>query len=139
MEVTIGAKSTTPDNPGGGSCTDADPRTWYHDGVHYCIENGLMRGYGNALFGPNDPITREQFAVMLYRHERRSGGFTGTWMFRLDFTNADDVSDWAYEAMCWCSMNGIVEGTGHSVLEPKGNAARAEAAAMLIRYFELDK
>lgn len=179
--------------PYGPSPTPA-PTAWYHDGVHYCIENGLMEGYGNNLFGPdnllsramlaqilynragvtdsgpftdvaarmwytdavawaaaagvaggygnslfgsNDSITREQLAVMLYRYaQQNGGGFTGNWLFRPDFTDAADVFDWAYEAMCWCSMNGIVTGKGDGILDPKGETTCAEAAAMLQRFFE---
>ena len=77
---------------------------------------------------------------MLYRYEQRSGGgFTGDWMFNLDFVDAVDVSDWAYEAMCWCNMNGIVQGKGDGILDPRGKATRAEAAALLMRFLRLDK
>ncbi|MCH5351941.1 MAG: S-layer homology domain-containing protein, partial [Acutalibacter sp.] len=180
--------------------TDASTTAWYHDGVHYCIEKGLMKGYGNNIwgpsnslsramltqilynregkpavsgnipftdvkgntwytkaviwaeakdvaegygngrFGPNDPITREQLAAMLYRYEQsQGGGFQGNWMFQMDFNDVADISGWAYEAICWCNMKGIVVGRGDGALDPRGNATRAEAAAMIMRYFELNK
>lgn len=58
-------------------------------------------------------------------------------MIRMDYADLAEVSDWAYEAMCWMSMNGIVNGKPGKVLDPKGTATRAEAAAMLQRYCEV--
>ena len=118
---------------------DVPPNAWYTEAVRWAASEGVVNGYGNGKFGPNDPIIREQLAVMLYRYEQRSGGFTGNWMFRLDFTDAADISDWAYEAACWCNMNGIINGKGNGILDPKGQATRAEAAAMLMRFLELNK
>ncbi len=94
--------------------------------------------YGDGRFGTNDPITREQLATILYRYEQyKGGGFTGAWMIRMDYVDLADVSDWAYEAMCWMNMNGIVNGKPGKVLDPKGSATRAEAATMLYRYCEV--
>ena len=114
---------------------DVPAGKWYTEAVRWATSEGIVEGYGNGKFGPSDPITREQLFTMLYHYEQRNGGgFTGAWMFRLDFADVADVSDWAYEAICWCSMNGIVEGKGNGVLDPKGKATRAEAAAMLMRF-----
>ena len=57
----------------------------------------------------------------------------------MDYVDLADVSDWAYEAMCWMNMNGIVEGRPGKILDPKGTASRVEAAAMIQRYCELTK
>ena len=78
---------------------DIPAEAWYTEAVRWATGEGIVSSYGNGKFAPNDPITREQLAVMLYRYEQRNGGgFTGAWMFRLDFTDAANVSDWAYEA-----------------------------------------
>ncbi len=58
-------------------------------------------------------------------------------MIRMDYVDLADVSDWAYEAMCWMNMNRIVNGKPSKVLDPKGSATRAEAATMLYRYCEI--
>ena len=114
---------------------DVPAEEWYTEAVRWAASEGIVNGYGDGLYGPDDPITREQLAAILYRYEQsKDGGFTGNWMFRLDFTDAADISDWAYEAMCWCSMNDIVEGKGDGILDPKGKATRAEVAAMLMRF-----
>ena len=96
-----------------------------------------MTGYGDGRFGPNDPITREQMATILYRYAQTKGqGFQGLLSFRLDFPDAGDVSDWATEAMSWMVMNGVINGKDGK-LAPGGSASRAEAAAMLMRFASL--
>lgn len=87
-----------------------------------------------AAFAPDAPITREQFAAILYRYAQSEGhSFTGAWAFRLDFDDA--VSEYAYEAMCWLTMHGLIEGDGAN-LHPQDSAIRAEAAAMLMRFIQ---
>ena len=77
------------------------------------------------------------WACMLYRFaQSQDKGFTGQWMFPLDYTDADSVSGWAYEAMCWCTANGILNGKDGNRLDPTGQASRAEAATMLLRFAE---
>lgn len=123
---------------GSSPFTDVAAGAWYADAVTWAAANEIVEGCGDGTFRPAVPVTREQLAVMLYRYEQRSGGFTGDWIFQLNFTDADQVADWAYEAMCWSVMNGIVEGKGNdnSILDPKGQASRAEAATMLMRFCE---
>ena len=117
---------------------DVPQDQWYSEAVRWAAAEGIVNGYGGGKFGTNDPISREQLATILYRYEQyRGGGFTGAWMIRMDYADLAEVSDWAYEAMCWMSMNGIVNGKPGKVLDPKGTATRAEAAAMLQRYCEV--
>ena len=117
---------------------DVPQDQWYSEAVRWAAAEGIVNGYGGGKFGTNDPISREQLATILYRYEQyRGGGFTGAWMIRMDYVDLAEVSDWAYEAMCWMSMNGIVNGKPGKILDPKGTATRAEAAAMLQRYCEV--
>lgn len=105
---------------------------YYTQGIAWAAEKSIVAGYGNGLFGSGNPITREQLAVMLYHYEQtRDGGFIGSWRFLLDFNDRAKVSEWAYEAMCWMTMHGIIEGKGDKALDAKGNATRAEVAAVL--------
>ena len=120
------------------SFTDVPEDTWYTEAVRWAASNGLVNGYSETAFGPDDNITREQLAAILYRYEQMlGGGFTGMWMFRLDYNDIAEISDWAYEAMCWMSMKGIVNGKPEKMLDPQGTATRAEAVAMLRRYHEM--
>lgn len=95
----------------------------------------IVTGYGDGKFGPMDPLTREQLATILYRCAKaKELGFTGLWAFPLTFDDASEVSDWAYEAVCWMVMQGVIQGTGSNKLSPKGMASRAQVATMLMRY-----
>lgn len=120
------------------SFEDVAADTWYTEAIRWAQANKIVSGYSDEAFGPNDVITREQLATILYRYEQyKGGGFTGAWMIRMDYVDLADVSDWAYEAMCWMNMNSIVNGKPGKVLDPKGSATRAEAATMLYRYCEV--
>lgn len=119
------------------SFDDVADGSWYTEAVRWATSEKIVEGKGNRLFGTYDPIRREELAVILYRYERYlGGGFAGDWMFRLDYTDAADISDWAYEAVCWTTMNGIIEGNGNNKFEPKGTVTRTEAAAILMRFCE---
>jgi len=114
---------------------DVPTEIWYTEAVRWAASEKIVEGYSDTAFGPTDPITREQLATILYRYEQyKGGGFTGAWMFLLDYTDRDKVSDWAYEAMCWTTMHGVINGKGDGILDPKGNAKRCEAAQMLMNY-----
>ncbi len=116
---------------------DVAEGVWYTEGVRWATSAGVALGYGNGKFGPNDPITREQLAAMLYRYEQTlNSGLTGDRTSLMDFNDMDKISDWAYEAMCWMTTNGIIEGKGNKTLDPQGLSTRAEVAAVLMRYCE---
>ena len=120
---------------------DVKDGTWYAEAVRWADSQGIVEGYSAACFGPNDPITREQMAAMLYRYEQKlgSGGFTGDWMFQMPFADAGKVSDWAYEAVAWCSENGVIEGRDGNVFDPASSARRCEMAAVFTRYLTLER
>ena len=102
--------------------------------VRWAADNGIVNGYGNRIFGPDDPLTREQMAAMLYRNAQKLGqGFQGAWMFLLDYPDAAEISDWADEAMHWVVMNGILVGTDKG-LEPKAPATEEQLLVILDRW-----
>lgn len=120
--------------------TDVPSGAWYNQAVRWAAAKGIVFGYGGGKFGPNDPVTREQLAAVLYRYAKTQGGdFTGNPSLSPNFSDVSSTSAWAYEAVAWCAMNGILNCYSDGTLRPKGQATRAEAAAMLIRYFELNK
>ena len=117
--------------------SDVTERDWYAMAVSWAESQGYVTGYGNGKFGPNDPVTREQLATILYRYAQSKGmGFTGMWMFLLDYPDAAEVSAWADEAVHWCVMKGIINGKD-GALAPKSGATRAEAATMIQRFCAL--
>lgn len=110
--------------------TDVNPGAWYSVAVSWASEKGIVGGYSNGLFGPNDNITREQLAVMLWRY----AGKPVPPNLLLNFTDANLVSDYAIDAMRWAVDKGIINGKGNGILDPGGYATRAEAAQMLKNY-----
>jgi|GEM_PF-1267145 len=121
-----------------GSFTDVPAGSWCADAVYWAAEKGIVTGYGDGTFRPNDRVTRQQLAAMLYRYEQsKGGGFTGQWSFRLDYTDAGQVREYAYEPLCWMTMKGVINGVSNHLLSPNGTATRAQVAAMLMRYCKL--
>ncbi len=112
--------------------SDVSGEAWYAEAVRWVTSQGIAGGYGNGAFGPNDPITREQLAVMLWRY---SGSPAATDK-ELHFNDTDEISGYALEAMRWAVENGILNGDGDGRLGPQGQATRAQAAQMLKNFFE---
>ena len=112
---------------------DVEEGQWYTEAIRWAASEGIVTGYGDGAFGTNDSITREQFAVMLYRYagaQPASGTLSA-------FRDGAAVSDWAAEAMGWAVEAGLITGTGDgSALTPQGQATRAQAAVLLMRWQE---
>ena len=122
--------------------TDVAQGQWHSEAIRWAASEGIVGGYGNGLFGTNDPITREQFAAMLYRFAQEQGYDVsiGENTNILSYTDVADLSEYAISAMQWAVGAGIINGTGDgSTLSPQGQATRAQAAVMLMRFCELDK
>ena len=119
--------------------TDVAQGQWYSEAIRWAASEGIVGGYGNGLFGTNDPITREQFAAMLYRFAQEQGYDVsiGENTNILSYTDVADLSEYAISAMQWAVGAGIINGTGDgSTLSPQGQATRAQAAVMLMRFCE---
>lgn len=110
---------------------------WYADAVRWTSAMNIMKGDSEGTFRGEDSLTREELAAVLYRFAQLKGqGFTGMWSFPLDYPDASKVDDWAYEAMCWMTMNGIIKGDEKGDLAPQATATRAEMATMIMRLCE---
>ena len=92
----------------------------------------MENGYGNGEFAPNNNITREQLAVMPWRY----AGSPAAADKQLHFTEADQTSGWALDALRWVTEKGVVNGTVNGILDPTGQATRAETAQMLKNFVE---
>jgi hypothetical protein len=118
--------------------TDAKQDEWYSEAIRWAASEGLVLGYDDGSFGVDNPITLEQMSVILYRYEQyKGGGFKGLWMFRLNYDDIADISDWAYESVCYMVMKNIYCTPSETTLQPQRAATRAEAAAFLNRYAEM--
>lgn len=94
------------------SCTDAQAAAWYHDGAHYCVENGLMKGYDDGKFGTNDDISRGQIVTVLWRLEG-SPDASGS-----GFGDIDSAAYYA-SAVAWAAENGVVKGYDDGGFRPR--------------------
>ena len=109
---------------------------WYYNAVLWAQQNGIVSGYGDDTFRPNDNITREQLAVIFYNYARYKGYDVSATDDLSGFTDAGDVSGWAQEAVQWAVGSSLLNGKGNGILDPKGTATRAEVAAMLCSFIE---
>lgn len=114
--------------------TDVAPGTYYADAVDWAVETGVTNGLGNGIFAPEKTIDRQEMATMLYRYARATGRNLQQTKTLEDFVDANNVSDWAVDAMSWAVAEGILEGYPGNALMPRANATRAQAATVLCRY-----
>ena len=117
---------------------DVKAGTYYEKAVIWANENGIVEGYGNGKFGPEDSITREQLATIMFRYAKYKNidVSVGENTNILSYDDALEISEWAIEAMQWAVGADIIDGTSNSTLSPAGNAARTQAAAILMRFCE---
>ena len=123
---------------GSGSFSDLADGAWYTDAVTWAASRGIVDGYGGGLFGPDDNITREQLASILYRCAQARGDdlSVGEDTNILSYSDAADVAEYAISAMQWACGAGVITGVSESALAPRGEATRAQTAAMLMRFCE---
>ncbi len=121
---------------GASKFTDVDANEWYGAPVAWAAENGIVTGYSETTFGPNDPVTREQLAAILYRYAVYKGMSAVTLEQNPSrFTDADQISAYAVPAMNWAVGKGLINGADGK-LSPKASATRAQVAAIIHRYLE---
>lgn len=137
MIVTVLYRLENEPSAAAASFTDVVSGQYYTDAVAWANANGIVTGYGNGKFGPNDVVTREQLAAILYRYAqcKKYDVSVGEDTNILSYADAQSVSAYAIPAMQWACGAGIVNGSNDQ-LNPQNNATRAEVAAMLMRYCE---
>ena len=111
-----------------------DVNAYYATAVYWARMNGIVAGYSDELFGPNDTITREQMAAILYRYAQYKGCDTTAKADLSKFADAAQVGSYAVEAIRWANAEGLVSGTSDTTLTPGGSATRAQAAVILTRF-----
>ncbi len=115
---------------------DVSDSAWYAEAVRWATGQGIVEGYGDGSFGPNDPVTREQLAAMLCRYAACTGCDTTASGDLSGFRDAGDVSGYAVDALTWAVQEALVKGVGDSTLLPQGPATRAQASAIFMRFVE---
>ena len=126
------------DRPATGTAAfiDVEAGQYYSDAVAWASASGIVNGYDNGRFGPNDQITREQLAAVLYRYASHKGYDTAAAGDLSGFSDAGKVSGYANGAMRWAVGNGLISGMDGGLLAPQGGATRAQTAAILMRFCE---
>lgn len=117
---------------------DVEAGSWYEDAVIWATQNDIVEGYTSKTFGPNDPITREQMAAMLYRYADycRCDMSAGRYVDLSKFSDMNEISDYAIPALRWAVGEEIIQGRTGKRLAPTDTATRAEVAVMLMRFCE---
>lgn len=136
MLVTILYRLAGEPESSASSFADVEASAWYSNGIAWAAENKVVNGVGDNKFAPNANITREQIALIMYNYSKLKGVDTTETQGVDAFSDADKVSDWAKDAVEWSVGAGILSGKGSGVLDPKGNATRAEIATILMRYIK---
>lgn len=113
---------------------DVDAESWYGAAVYWARNNDIIQGYSDEKFAPNEPVTREQMAAILYRYAQFKSISTDETGDLSQFTDSDSISEWAKNSVDWAIGKGLLTGKGNGILDPTGNATRAEVAAMLQRF-----
>ena len=113
---------------------DVPGDAWYADGVYWARLAGVVGGYSEDQFGPDDPVTREQIAAILWRYAGSPAAESGT-----DFADEGSISAYAAQAVDWARTNGIVNGVEGNRFLPQSSATRAQVATILRNYLTMEE
>ena len=121
-----------PDSGAAMAFTDVKAGSYCYEAVRWAAEHEIVKGYTATTFGPDHTITRQELAAILYRYAQYKGMDVSASDDLAAFTDRPDA--WAEDAMKWAVEQGIITGKGNGILDPKGEATRAQVAAMLMRF-----
>lgn len=121
----------------GPAITDVRDGDYYYSPVRWAMANDIVSGYDDSTFRPNNPVTRQEMAVFLYRYARLKGQDMSAREDLSKFSDASSVSSWADEEMSWAVANKLISGLTDTVLGPGGNASRAQVATIFMRFDSL--
>ena len=124
----------SPASGSGTAFTDVVPGSWYEKAVAWASENGIAKGVSDTRFAPNDLVTREQIAAMLYRYTGWKGYALAEGKDITVFADGDQAGSYAVEALRWAVAEGLIQGREGNRLAPTATATRAEVATILMRY-----
>lgn len=123
--------------PQTGKCafTDVESGSYYEKAVAWANENGIVSGVSEECFAPNEPITREQMAAIIYRYAAFKG-YDITTSSSTSYTDNDNISDYAKDAVIWAAEKSVMTGNTDGSFAPKANTTRAQVASVFMRMIE---
>lgn len=134
LAVILYAMAGEPAVTGEGPFTDVPAGCWYTDAIVWAAQNGIVCGFGDGTFRPNEAVTRAQAAVMLYGYAAFTGADVTARADLSAYSDAGQIPAWALDAMQWANARRLIVGRDSSHLVPDGNTTRAEMAAILSAY-----
>jgi hypothetical protein len=120
-----------------GPFQDVPAGKWYAAAVAWAAENGIVTGYSDGIFRPDQPLTRRSWPPILRRFAGVQGMDTGI-LETSDYADAADIAAWALDAVDWCARTGLLTGRPGNLFAPMAHASRAEMAEILVRYMALE-
>ena len=134
LAVILYAMAGEPAVTGEGPFTDVPAGCWYTDAIVWAAQNGIVSGFGDGTFRPNEAVTRAQAAVMLYGYAAFTGADVTARADLSAYSDAGQIPAWAMDAMQWANARRLIVGRDSSHLVPDGKTTRAEMAAILSAY-----
>ena len=119
---------------GDSTFTDVTSAHWAVDAITWAAQNDIVAGIGGGLYDPDSNVTREQFAVMLYKYARFKGYDLTATGDLTQFPDAGSISSWAETALSWANGNGLINGHENGTIDPKGSTIRAQAASIMANF-----
>ena len=119
---------------GDSTFTDVTSGHWAVDAITWAAQNDIVAGIGGGLYDPDSNVTREQFAVMLYKYARFKGYDLTATGDLTQFPDAGSISSWAETALSWANGKGLINGHENSTIDPKGSTIRAQAASIMANF-----
>ena len=119
---------------GDSTFTDVTSGHWAVDAITWAAQNDIVAGIGGNLYDPDSNVTREQFAVMLYKYARFKGYDLTATGDLTRFPDAGSISSWAETALSWANGKGLINGHENGTIDPKGSTIRAQAASIMANF-----
>ncbi|MDE7218969.1 MAG: S-layer homology domain-containing protein [Oscillospiraceae bacterium] len=136
MIVTILYRMEGSPAAGISSFTDVPSDAYYANAVAWAAANGIVNGYEDGSFRPEDAITREQMAAFLFRYARYLGQDVSLLADLSAYTDAESISDYAVEPIRWANARGLITGISTGIISPSGSATREQVAVILTRFIQ---
>ena len=134
MFVTVLGRADNAESESSSPFSDVNTNEYYAPYVSWAAENGIVSGYEDGTFRPDNNITREEMAeIFMNYYDYKGEGLTGDWAIQLTYSDISDISGWAVDGIMFCTIKGLIQGKENNMFDPQGNATRAETAVIMMR------